>query len=65
MSLLSAIILPKLEKELIALQPEIAAFSINQLKALASEVIEWAEKKSNLDINGDGVIGDDKDEKNG
>lgn len=66
MSLLSAIILPRLEKELIAMEPAISQFVISQMKAMASEVIEWAEKKIDVDINSDGVIGDDKEElKNG
>ena len=45
MSLLSSIILPKLEKELLSQEPEIAAFLVKQLHALASEVITWAEGK--------------------
>lgn len=65
MSLLSSILLPRLEKELVLLEPDIAEFLVRQLKVLAEEVIEWAEKKVELDINGDGLIGDDKEEKNG
>lgn len=65
MSLLSSILLPRLEKELIALEPDIAEFLIKQLKNLAEEVIEWSEKKVGVDMNGDGLIGDDKEESNG
>lgn len=65
MSLLSSVILPMLEKEIVDLEPQIAAFALRQLKSVAEEVIEWVEKKSNLDINGDGLIGDDKDESHG
>lgn len=45
MSLLSSIILPILEKELIALEPSIAQFVINQLEAVGSEVMAWIESK--------------------
>lgn len=66
MSLLSSIILPRLEKELIAMEPAISQFIISQMKSMASEVIEWAETKIEVDINQDGLIGDDKEErKNG
>lgn len=65
MSLLSAVILPIIEKELLALEPEMAQFVIGQLKIFASEVVEWAEKKVNIDLNGDGVVGDDKEENHG
>ncbi len=58
MSLLSSILLPKLEKELLDIQPEIAQFLLRQLKLLANEVLEWVETKIDLDINGDGQIGD-------
>ena len=65
MSLLSAIILPKLERELVAMEPEIAEFLLRQLKMVASELIEWVEKKVDVDLNADGTIGDDEGEKNG
>lgn len=45
MSLLSSIILPKLEKELVAIEPEITKFLLGQLHSLATEVITWAENK--------------------
>lgn len=45
MSLLSSIILPKLEKELVSLEPQISEFLIDQLHTLANEVIGWAESK--------------------
>ena len=58
MSLLSSIILPKLERELVQLTPDIQQFLLAQLKIVAGEVIEWAESKINVDLNGDGKIGD-------
>lgn len=58
MSLLSSILLPKLEDELIKLSPDIQRFLLTQLKSLGADVIEWAETKINVDLNGDGVIGD-------
>lgn len=58
MNLLSSIILPKLERELVQLTPDIQQFLLAQLKIVAGEVIEWAESKINVDLNGDGVIGD-------
>ena len=58
MSLLSSIILPKLERELVQLTPDIQQFLLAQLKIVAGEVIEWAESKINVDLNGDGIIGD-------
>ncbi|CAB4126838.1 hypothetical protein UFOVP260_53 [uncultured Caudovirales phage] len=65
MSLLSSIILPRLEKELVAMEPAISQFILSQMKSMASEVIEWAETKIDVDINNDGLIGDDKEERNG
>ncbi len=58
MSLFSAIILPQLEKELLSLEPQIATFLLGQLKKVSGEVVEWAESKLNVDINGDGKIGE-------
>jgi hypothetical protein len=46
MSLFSSIILPQLEKELIAASPEISGFIFRQLGNAALEVINWIEKKS-------------------
>lgn len=57
MSLLSSILLPTLERELLKLEPEIAAFLLSQLKLWAQEIIEWAETQAHLDLNGDGKIG--------
>lgn len=65
MSLLSSIIVPKLERELLALEPEVSQFIIKQLKIFAAEIVEWAEEKINLDLNGDGLIGDDSEEYHG
>lgn len=45
MSLLSSLILPKLEKELLTLEPEIAQFVFGQLKSMGAEVVAWAEGK--------------------
>lgn len=45
MSLFSSIILPRLQKELIALEPEIARFIVGQLKSMSAELVIWAEKK--------------------
>lgn len=45
MSLLSAIIIPKLEEELAEQEPAIAAFMVKQAHGLAMDVIAWAEKK--------------------
>jgi len=61
MSLLSTIILPKLEKELIGLEPEVTQFIVSQLKSLAADVVMWAETKLNVDINRDGKIGAEGD----
>ncbi|HHF7341065.1 TPA: hypothetical protein ACPSKZ_000668 [Legionella anisa] len=58
MSLFSSIILPQLERELVRLEPQIAQFLVGQLKKVASEVVEWAESKTNVDINGDGKVGE-------
>lgn len=62
MSLFSSLILPSLEKELKALEPQIALFICKQLKSAATEIIEWTEEKINVDLNGDGVIGDSENE---
>lgn len=45
MSLLSAIILPKLEKELIALEPQIAQLVLSQLKSIGADFMVWVEQK--------------------
>lgn len=64
MSLLSSLILPHLEKELLALEPEIASFVLKQLKVVATDVITWIESKAHVDLNSDGVLGEDKSEEN-
>lgn len=64
MSLFSKYILPKLESEIVSLEPEIAAFILKQLKVVAHEVISWVEQKTNIDLDGDGLIGEDKSEEN-
>lgn len=51
MSLLSSIILPKLERELLAVEPQIAQFLVSQLKSLGADVVSWAEKKLNVSGN--------------
>lgn len=65
MSLLTAVILPMIEKEIAGLGPIATAIILRQLKAIAGEIIEWAEKQINVDINGDGIIGDKKDKDHG
>lgn len=51
MSLLSAIILPALEKQLIALEPMIATFVVNELKAVTETVAKWIEEKAHSAAN--------------
>lgn len=46
MSLLSSIILPKLEKELTALEPQAAQFLLGELKSMSADVLAWAENKA-------------------
>lgn len=58
MSLLSSIILPMIERELVQAAPELSEALLKQIKALGSIMVEWAESKLNIDINGDGVIGE-------
>lgn len=53
MSLLSSIILPKLEKELIALEPVIASFVLKELQSAAEIVITWIESKGKDAANKD------------
>lgn len=56
MSILSAL-LPLLEKELLTLEPIAQQAIIGIVKGLGHEVIEWAETKLHIDIDGDGKIG--------
>ncbi len=62
MSLLSSFIrnnlLKALEEELIELTPELKAVALRELRELGNKVVEWAEEKLNIDLNGDGEIGD-------
>lgn len=59
MSLFSSLILPYLEKELLNTEPQVATFILNQLKNCGAEVVLWAERKMNVDLNGDGKIGNE------
>jgi aspartate ammonia-lyase len=52
MSLFSAYILPRLQKELKVIEPEIAGYIVDKIKSLDNEIIEWAEKQF-LGINVD------------
>ena len=45
MSLLSHLILPAIEQELANHSPEIQAFIVTELHALATDVIVWAQDK--------------------
>lgn len=45
MSLFSSVILPQLEKELIAASPEISRFIVKQLGHIAKDVINWVNEK--------------------
>jgi len=45
MSLLSSIILPALEKQLLALEPQAAAFVISELESIGAAVAAWIEAK--------------------
>lgn len=47
MSLLSAIILPHLEKELLALEPELAEFLLKGVKSIGSDLMIWIEHQIN------------------
>ena len=48
MSLLSAILLPEIEKQLIALEPQIATFVLKQLHVIGSEFVAYVEEKLNV-----------------
>jgi len=61
MSVLSSVILPRLTKELLVLEPEVAMFILKHMKALAHDVIEWAEEKLHIDLDGDGKIGEEEE----
>lgn len=57
MSLLTAVILPMLEQELGGLEPLAARALISVIKMVGQHVVDWAEEKLNVDIDGDGKIG--------
>jgi hypothetical protein len=46
MSLFSSIILPHLEKKLIALEPEIAHFILDELEDLGQSLFDWIGNKA-------------------
>ncbi len=45
------------EEELIGKSPEIKTFALNEFLGLGNQLVDWAEQKLNIDINGDGKIG--------
>ena len=45
MSLITAFILPLLEKELISIEPAAQAFMISEIKILGADIVKWAEAK--------------------
>jgi len=57
MNYLVSLLIPILEKELLALEPQVAQFLLNELKKLSQELVNWAELKLNADLNGNGKIG--------
>lgn len=66
MSLLSNFIrnhlLQAIEQELIDATPQIKEIALRELKEFGGQIIEWAESKMNIDLNGDGKIGDGDEE---
>jgi hypothetical protein len=48
MSILSSLILPELEKQLIAYEPMLADFAVKQLHKLGSELVAYAESKMGM-----------------
>lgn len=62
MSIFGTILRPIIEKELKSIEPQIALFLVTQLKNVAHDVIDWAENKVKIDLNGDGKIGSSKHE---
>lgn len=62
MSVLSTFIVNNLikafESELVNMTPELKDLSLREIKDLGSQVVAWAEKKLNIDINGNGKIGE-------
>lgn len=45
MSLITAFILPLLEKELIAVEPQVQEFLLTEIKVLGNDIVKWAEYK--------------------
>lgn len=62
MNILLGILLGAIEKEIENAAPEVAKFLLEQLKLAGGDLVIWAEKKLNVDINGDGIIGENNDE---
>lgn len=62
MNLLTSVLLPLLERQLREIEPELAEFVVEQLKLCGSDLVNWAEKKLNMDLNRDGLIGGEKHE---
>lgn len=62
MSLISTFIrnnlIKALEEELISKSPELKDLALREVQELGQQVVQWAESKLNMDINGDGKIGD-------
>jgi hypothetical protein len=56
-SFIRNIVFKVLEEEFTKLAPEIKDVALRELKELGQNVIDWAEKKINIDIDGDGKIG--------
>lgn len=46
MSLLSSLVIPRLEKELEQFEPQIAQFLMQQLQMLGTDVLQWIEQKA-------------------
>lgn len=64
MSLLSNFIrnnlIKALEEEVVDMAPNLREVALNELKEFGHEIIAWVEEKLNLDLDGDGKIGDDE-----
>ncbi len=60
MSLLTSLIIPELEKELMEVEPIIASFLIKKLKKEAGELLQWIESKAHLELKS--FDKDDEDE---
>jgi len=62
MGFISGILISMLEKELAAQTPEVEQFVLQLLDKLGKDLIGYVERKVNVDLNGDGVIGDSNHE---